>query len=475
MTHEDWQLRQLTSKEKALQLNLRSEVYGTFAEIGAGQEVASVFFKAGLASGSIAKTMSAYDMTFSDAIYGTCERYVSRSRLDHMLKKEYNLLTKRLISRAKRTTFFVFADTIFTSSDEEKLAHGWIGIRFQLHPNSPPNDCVIHVLLRDMDARWQQETVGVVGVNLLYACYFLSDPELFIRSLKDNLQRGSIEIDMFQLSGQSFAHIDNRVMSLKLVKNGLTKAVMFDPGGNVIQPIEALYKRDVLLLRGRFKPITHVSVDMMLGATKKFRQSPQVDKSRLILLSELTLKDLTDHGEIDEHDFLDRIDLLCLLGQHVIISNYFMYYRLSTYISQCNQGRCVGIIMGYNNLLRIFDEKYYEERRGGLLEAMGSLFGTNATLYIYPCLGEDGKLRTTKEVDLKEHQQLFAYLHEHGRIVDIPVNNVQNLSIISDDVLRMLQTGEEGWERFVPRKVASAIKTNCFFEYPKEVEIDNED
>ena len=465
----------MTTREKALRLNIRREVYGTFAEIGAGQEVAAEFFKAGLASGSVAKTISAYDMAFSDAIYGPTERYVSSDRLYHMLDKEYSLLAKRLNFRAKRTTFFVFANTVSTSSTEDNSAHGWVGVRFQLHPLRPPNDCIFHVLLKDPDTQWQQQVLGVVGVNLLYACYCISDPEAFIVSLKENLRKNSMEIDMFQLVGPDFRHIDNRLMSLKLVKNGLTKAAMFGPDGRVLQPSEILNKQDVLMLRGRFKPVTHVSVDMMLGAAKQFRKHPKINKRHVMLLSELTLHDLADHGEINEHDFLDRVDLLCSLGQHVMISNYLKYYRISTYISECNCGGQVGIIVGYNNLLRIFDESYYEARRGGVLEAMGALFGTNTTLYIYPWLAKEGQLFTTKEVDLGEHQPLFDYLHNQGRIVDIPVTNVKNLQIISDNVLSMIQTGTQKWESYVPHKVAQAIKANNLFNYPTRVEIDVND
>ena len=471
--HTSSQDRCLPTREKALQINLKTEVYGTFAEIGAGQEVAAQFFKAGLASGSIAKTMSAYDMTFSDAIYGPSERYVSIDRLYHMLKKEHDLLTKRLSFEAKRKTFFVFANTIVTISSSEKNGHGWIGVRFQLHPNTPPNDCVLHIVLKDQDIEWQQQTLGIVGVNLLYACYFFSNPDELVLSLKDNLREGSVEVDMFKLEGPDFSYIDNRLMSLKLVRSGLTEAAMFGPDGNVLQPSEALYKRDVLVLRGRFKPVTHVSVDMMLGAMKKFRRHKSVDVQSILPLSELTLNDLAEEGEIDEHDFLDRVDILCSLGQHVLISNYVKYFRLSTYISECTQGRAVGIIMGYGNLIRVFDESYYEQLRGGLLQAMGGLFGRNVFLFIYPCL-KNNKMFTSQDVDLGDKQMLFNYLYQQGRIVDISATRKENLRIISDNVLSMLQNGEEGWEAFVPHKVSKAIKENSLFNYPTKVEVDRE-
>ena len=417
--------------------------------------------------------MSAYDMTFSDAIYGPAKRYVSRDRLYHMLKKEYELLTKRLSFEVKRKTFFVFANTVVTTHSAEQHGHGWVGVRFQLHSSMPPNDCVLHIILKDQDTQWQQQALGIVGVNLLYACYFFTSPDELILSLKDNLREGSVEVDMFKIEGRDFSYIDNRLMSLKLVKSGLTKAAMFGPDGNVLQPSETLHKRDVLVLRGRFKPVTHVSVDMMLGAMKKFKRHQAVDVPNILPLSELTINDLTEEGAIDEHDFLDRVDILCSLGQHVLISNYVKYFKLSTYISECNQGRTVGIIMGYNNLTRIFDESYYEQLRGGLLEAMGGLFGRNSFVYVYPCLKEN-KLFTSQDVDLRDKHLLFSYLYQQGKIIDIPVAHKENLRIISDNVLSMLQAGEKGWEAFVPHKVSKAIKENSLFNYPKKVEVDRD-
>ena len=461
----DGQRRILFAREKAMQINLNPNIYGTFAEIGAGQEVAAQFFQAGLASGSIAKTMSAYDMTFSDAIYGNTERYVSRERLNDMLEKEYNLLTKRLSFRADRSNFFVLANTIATSKDTEKPGHGWLGVRFQLHPNAEPNNCILHILLKDPSTWMQRAALGAIGVNLLYGCFFCNSIDELIVSLKDHLRSESLEVDMFKLEGPDFSYIDNRLVTLKLVKNDLTKAAMFGPEGNVLQASEALYNKDVLLLRGRFKPVTHVSVDMMIGAIKQFKLNPEVSSHRILPLSELTLKDLTEHGTINEHDFLDRVDILCSLGQHVLISNYVKYYKLRTYISECNNQRPIGIIVGYNNLIRIFDIRYYEKLRGGLLEAIGLLFGENTCLYVYPCLSKKGTVLSNKDVQLNKHQLLFRYLYELGKIVDIPVSNTKNLSIISDHVLTMIKEGDPSWESCVPHKVARAIKEKMLFDY----------
>lgn len=475
----DASFRKLTTKEKALKINLDEKIYGTFAEIGAGQETAAHFFKAGGASGSIAKTMSAYDMTFSDAIYGPCDRYVCEPRLHQMLDKEYNLLTKRLSYRAKRTTFFAFANTVETLNFKRtNKGHGWIGIRFQLHPNTQPNDCIIHLVLNDTDALWQQQALGIVGVNLLYACYHYMDPEDFIISLIDNLSDGRIEIDMFRLEGPDFHHVDNRLMSLKLVKNGLTQMAMFGANRDVLQPSEALYKKNVLVLRGRFRPVTLVNVDMMIAGLRQFKKETDVDPKKLIVLSELTLNDLTKDGKIDENDFLDRVDILCSLGQNVIISNYQEYYKLATYFAQYTRGKKIGIILGFNNLIRIFDEKYYSDLSGGILQAFGELFGINIKLFVYPYIKdfESKELMTCANFKPAEHlRHLYDYLIENKKIEDLTRVNEKNLSIISDKVLEMIQNGESGWEQYVPHKVATAIKKNLLFDYPTPVAMEEDD
>lgn len=469
-------LRTLTTKEKALNLNLDEKIYGTLAEIGGGQEVAAYFFKAGGASGTIAKTMSAYDMTFSDAIYGQTERYVCEEKLMLMLGKEYNLLSKRLAFRSKRTNYFAFANTVETINFKKtNKGHGWIGLRFQLHPNSEPNDCVIHVRLKDNDALWQQQVLGDLGVNLIYGCYHYSEPEDLINSLLDGINPGRVEIDMFRIEGPDFHHVDNRLMSLKLVKNGLTEVAMFDQKGVVMQPSETLYKRNVLILRGRFRPVTLVNVDMMLCGLRQFKKESDVQQERLLILSELTLSDLKNDGEIDEADFMDRVDLLCSLGQKVMISNFQEHYKLASFIGQFTKKRKIGIILGINNLYRIFDEKYYETLDGGILESFGRLFGTNVKLFVYPSFNESGELDTCKNFKPADHlKHLFLHLYEGNKIADIARAKVENLNIVSDNVLQMIKAKTEGWEKMVPNKVADAIKKNSMFGYkaPYQVDID---
>jgi hypothetical protein len=462
--------KKLTTQEKALRINLTKSIYGSFAEVGGGQEVAANFFKVGGASGTIAKTMSAYDMKFSDAIYGHCDRYVSENRLISMIEHEYQLLPERLPHRLDQTRFFAFADTVETLNfDRTNQGNGWMGIRFQLTPKGPYNDCVIHVKMHDNDPLQQQVALGIIGVNLIYGCMFISNTEELILSLLDDLTTRRMEIDMFRLDGPDFKHVDNRLMALKLVKNGLTKAAMFGPDGHVLQPSEYLYKKNVLVLRGRFRPVTHVNVDMLLTSRRHFRQEADVDKNKIEMLTELTLNDLSPDGNIDEKDFLYRADIICSLGQTVLVSNYFEYYRLVDYLSKISKGRKTGLVMGIYALQKVFDEKTYENTRGGILECFASLFGSNIKLYIYPALRKDGSLFTLKDFEPElpaNLKSLFRYLMDNNKLEDIHDANVHNLNIISDNVLAMIKKGEPGWEKFVPHKVEEAIKERGLFDYP---------
>lgn len=466
--------KKLTTQEKALRINLSKAVYGSFAEIGAGQETAANFFKVGGASGTIAKTISAYDMKFSDAIYGHCDRYVCEDRLSSMLDKEYALLPERLSERINKTQFFAFADTVeVLNYDRTNQGHGWIGLRFQLAPGKEPNDCVVHVKMHDNDPLQQQYALGIVGVNMIYGCMFVSDAESIMMSLLDGLTSRRIEIDTFRLSGPDFKNVDNRLMALKLVKNGLTKAAMFGPDGQVMQPSEVLYKKNVLVLRGRFRPVTHVNVDMLLTSRRHFRNEPDVDRSKMVVLTELTLNDLSPDGNIDEKDFLHRADIICSLGQTVLVSNYFEYYRLTEYLSKITKGKKIGIILGIYALQKIFDEKTYENLRGGIMESFGHLFGTNVKLYIYPAWKRDSKdLFTLKDFEESipvNVRSLFRYLVENNKLEDIQDANTNNLHIISDNVLAMIKKGDEGWEKYVPRKVEEAIKDHNLFDYQPPV------
>ena len=456
-----------STKEKALSTNLDRTIYGSFAEIGAGQETAANFFKAGSASGTIAKTMSAYDMKFSDAIYGKTKRYVSKEKLQYMLEHEMELLQERLPDRAESTKFFVFANTVETLNyHRTNQGHGWMGMRFQLQPLAPVNECVIHVLLRDNEAHWQQQALGVLGVNLVYGCTHITDPVELMQSLMDSLSKERLEIDFFRIKGPEFEKVDNRLMALKLVKNGLTHATMFDADGTVLQPAEALYKKDVLILRGRFRPLTHVNMDMLKCGLRAFLDEKEVAAERVVPISELSLTNLMEEEDISDTDFLHRADILESLGQKVIISDYQKYYKLASYISQITRGK-IGIILGVTSLEKLFDEMYYEELTGGILEAFGKLFRDNVKLYIYPSYRPNSQeIYTHADLSLPSHLvHLYNYLHETHRITGLQPINIRHLDIISDDVLHMIKNGTAGWEQMVPDKVSKAIKAKNLFDY----------
>ncbi len=461
------------TRQKALQVNLDRKIYGSFAEIGAGQEVAAMFFKAGGASGTIAKTISAYDMTFSDAIYGAEEsgRYVCEPRLIKMLNREYNLLHVRLgEKRGIDSTFFAFANTVVALNFQKtNEAHGWIGLRFQLTPQGEYNDVILHIKMLDDDTLLQQQALGIIGVNLIYGCfYYNKSPDLLLSSLADDLER-RIEIDMLRITGPDFSHIDNRLIALQLVRKGFTNAALFGPDGNVLQPSEVLYKKHILAIRGRFRPFTHVNADMLEKGISHFMKEEDVDPEKVVILSELTLHNLKEGEDIDEKDFLDRVDILSSLGQTVLISNYQEYYKLVAYLSHFTKLK-IGIILGIINLEWIFDEKYYQNLKGGILESFATLFSRNVKLFVYPALRfNTNELFTCEKfhwVLPPTQVDLFEYLIANNKLEDITDYDESLLSVTSDEVLAMIKSGQDGWEDKVPELAVNIIKEKCLFGYP---------
>ncbi|MDJ1500393.1 TonB-dependent receptor [Xanthocytophaga agilis] len=470
--------KNLGTRQKALKVNLDRRIYGSFAEIGAGQEVAAQFFKAGGASGTIAKTISAYDMTFSDAIYGVEEsgRYVVESRLTKMLHREYNLLQMRLNEkRGAESTFFAFADTVVALNYQKtNEGHGWIGLRFQLQPGAPYNDVIMHVKMLDTENLLQQQALGVVGVNLIYGCYYYyKSPETLLLSLMDDLSPERLEIDMIRFTGPDFVNVDNRLMSLYLVKNGFTNVALFGPDGNVLQPSEALYKRNIVCIRGRFRPVTHVNLDMLENGVKQFLEDPEVNPEKVVVLSELTLHNLKHGQEIDEKDYMDRVNILASLGQTVMISNYQEYYKLVAYLSKITKLK-IGLILGMSNLEYIFEEKHYEFLPGGILEAFATLFSRKVKLYVYPMMQPDGKLYSCTDFTLPPNQiDLFEYLLANNKLEAIRDFDENLLHIISDNVLAMIKDGIDGWEIMVPTQVARIIKERNLFGYTSKTHYTN--
>jgi hypothetical protein len=467
--------KDIGTKQKALAINLDPEIYGSFAEIGAGQDVAANFFKAGASSGTIAKTMSAYDMTVSDAIYGALKvkRYVSESRLMAMLDHEYSLLIERLASqRGDTTTFFAFSDTVSTLNyHKTNEAHGWMGVRFQLKPNGPFNDVILHVKPLDTDSNLQQQAVGVLGVNLIYACFYYHEtPSVFLLSLMDELSKDRIQVDMIRFEGPDFEKVDNRLMSLHLVKYGFSDAALFGPDGENQQPSEALYKKHAVVIRGRFRPIINVHLDMLNTGVKQFKQEPDVDKKNVVVITELTLQALKERdadatAEIDEKDFLDRVDILCSLGQTVLISNFHEYYKLVSYLSKITSLK-MGVVLGYPNLEYIFSEEHYKDLPGGILESFATLFSRKVKLFIYPTLRNGMIMNCLRFYPPPHLIDLYRYLIANNKIEDIRNYNENNLNVQTDNVLQLIKQGAEGWEQFVPAEVASMIKARCLFGYP---------
>lgn len=464
----------LGTNKKAFQINLDGERYGTFAEIGAGQEVARRFFFVGAAAGTIAKTMSAYDVTFSDAIYGPTDRYVSRVRLNTMLDHEYTLLLERLGAKVgDRRAFFVFADTVAARSfKQHNESHGWLGVRFQTQPRGEASQIMMHVRLLDEANVDQQEALGVMGVNLIYGAFYHSDPLRLISSLQENLAPDRIEVDMIKFSGPAYKGVDNRLMSLQLVSQGLTSAVMFRADGETVQPAEVFYKKAILLERGSFRPVTYATNDMLDGARREFLKQSGCSEKDLVVLMEMTLENLLSEGQLNHADFLARVDILGALGRTVLISRFGEYYRLAGYLSRYTN-KLIGLVMGVPSLMEIFDEKYYLNLEGGILEALGRMFKGGLKLYVYPMIDESsGKIVTAHGLEVAPNlRSLYRYLIDNEFIHEITDFHPEYLRIYPAETLARLQSGDETWEEMVPPEVAQIIKEREFFGYRAPVAV----
>ena len=456
-------------KNKSLRINLNRNIYGTFAEIGAGQETVRHFFRAGGASGTIAKAMSAYDKDFSDAVYGIQDdgRYVTEARLRRMLKYESDLIEER-IARDKHPEkmFFTYANTVATIDFAKKYkGHGWVGIKFQAAPLEEYSEIVLHVRFKETDARLQQITLGILGVNLIYGAFYKHDqPKKLLKYLYDHIDKDKIEIDMINFDGPRFKQVDNRLMSLQLLRNEMTEAVMFGPDGKNILSARILYKKNVLALRGSFRPVTKVNMDMYEKAKTMFIRSGKVQEDKLETIFEITLSNLKAQGEIDEEDFMHRAELLCSLGQTVMISNFKEYYRLVEYFNNYTKER-IGLVMGVNNLVDIFDTKYYTHLSGGILEAFGKLFFKDLRVYLYPMFDkETGELITSDNIKVHPRmKELYKFFKYNGRVIDIEEYDEEIMHIFSREVLRMIAAGEEGWREMLPAGIADLIDEQNLF------------
>jgi hypothetical protein len=458
-----------STHQKALQINIDATVHGTFAEIGAGQEVVRWFFHVGGAASTIAKTISAYDMQVSDAIYGTAKRYVSKQRLQAMLDYEYDLLVQRLEGiRGERTAFFAFADTVATSSySRHEEGHGWVGLKFQHRPMNPPSQITLHARLLDAENVRQQEAMGTLGVNLLYAAYYLhGDPRVLISTLRDELSRERIEIDIVDLSGPCFQEIDNRLLSLQLVEQDLTDAVLFTAEGTVVEPAEVLHGKPVLAERGSFRPVTNTTLGMLERAQALFCEELTESREEVVALAEMTLRNLMAGDEIAPADFLARVDMLSALGKTVMVSRHAHHYRIAAQIRRYT-GKPVGFVLGIPALRELFEEKYYTDLDGGILESFGRLFKSGVKLYVYPSRdsGSD-RLITADNLEVATHLRLlYAFLRESGLLRAIEKVDESQLHIFPGDVQALIEGGDPVWEEMVPAEAARIIKERALFGY----------
>ncbi len=458
-----------STSNKALRLNLDENKYGTIAEIGAGQEVARHFFLAGAAAGTVAKTISAYDMQFSDAIYGVEDggRYVSKSRVNAMLEKEFQLVINRVSeSRSKASRFFAYAATVSAKSyNRDNECHAWCGVRIQTYPGAEPTDIIVHVRMHDKSAEQQQETLGVLGVNLIYgAYYYFEDAKKIIDSLTDNLADDRIEIDSIDFQGPYFEEVDNRAINLHLIRSWKTRAIIFQPDGSVAVPADILYKKNVLTIRGSFKPVTKLNVDMIERGVDAFHKSHAVSEENTIVLAEITLNDPSGNDlGVPEEDLIERVRLLNSLGYSVMISDYTRYFSLRAYFRQYTSLQ-IGIVLGMVNVRQIFDEETYVGVEGGILEGFGKLFPDNTRLFVYPELDAEGELSEFTNLKVPNHLRfLYRHLLEREFVFGISCSDKKLLSIYSREVLAALPNGRGVWEEKVPPLIAEQIIENKLF------------
>lgn len=457
----------VSTQQKALEINLDESRYGTFVEIGAGQEVARQFFSAGAAAGTVAKTMSAYDMQISDEIYGKAGAYVSRERVEQILTREFKLLHDRLAgSRPRNTQFFSYAATVTARSfKQHSECHGWIGVHSQLYPGAPHSEVILHVRMLDEDNQSQAEALGILGVNLLHGVFYNKEyPKKIVESLLDNLDSDRLEIDLIHFAGPYFTDVNNRLMNLHLVRSWCCRAVMFDTEGLSVVPGSALRKRDVLVMRGSFKPPTKVHIDMNSAAIEQFRTSGGLTGRGILNVAEITMSELAADAERDDASFLARVDLLVKLGFNVLISDYLRFFRLRSWLRNFTDNR-IGIVLSVHDFDQLFDKTYYEGLEGGILEAMGKLFSDDTNVYVYPAK-IDGELVTLDTADIAENlKYLLKHLIANRALIAIAHYREENLHILAHELVKRLSNGRGDWEQCLPDGVAEEIINKKLFGY----------
>lgn len=448
--------KRMDTYEKALAVNLDLQRYGVFAEIGAGQETANWFFRVSGSAGTVAKTISAYDMTMSDALYGKANRYVSQERLQSMLEYEYDLLEQRLgPQRGKDTTFFSFCNTVRARGYQDSgECHGWLGIRLQLKPETEPCDIVMHIRLLDETNADQMEALGKVGVNLIHAAFNHRDSlHEFVESLTDGLPTGSVEVDMLRFSGEGFRYVDNRLCALQLVQSGLTDAAMFNPQGEIVQAADAIYKRPILLLRGSFDPVLKLHLDMIRQSRAVFSDlMDEEEKERSLEICEISMNNLLrDGGSVDHEDFIDRADALQSLGKTVLISRSAEFHRIASYLSRYT-AEPIAIILSIGLLNELFKAKWSENLPGGVLESFGRLFKNHVQLFVYPWHNTKSmELVTADNFKAPENWQYFyRHLVQNDRIRTVGVGDPGLLANTGRKIMKKIESGDASWRDWVP-------------------------
>ncbi|HLJ53724.1 MAG TPA: hypothetical protein VKT77_01730 [Chthonomonadaceae bacterium] len=455
--------------EKAHKFNLDTQTHGSFAEIGAGQEVARWFFHVGGAARTVAKSISAYDMAVSDALYGRAQRYVSRQRLNQMLDLEYAQLIDGLgPSRGATTTFFSFADTVATRRPgHAENGRGWVGLRFQTRPFESPSEIILHVHLMDTTAALQQEALGTLGINLVFgAFYHNAELPVLVNSLMDDLSRDRIEIDVMKVSGPAFEGADNRLLSLQLVEQGISDATMFTAAGEVVQVSEVTWKRPILVVRGSFRPATKLTIDLIDRARERFLAEPEQQGKEPIVLAEMTLDDLGAGSGISHEDFLARAQILHVLGIDVLVTRFNRFYQLAEYLDDYTD-QMIGIAVGVPTLRKILDEQFCTEVGGGALESVGRLFRRLVKMYVYPTFdAATGRIITLDDAEVQSPlHHIRDFLLDQSRLEAIPCPDPEILKIRTPDVRGKIEDGDPSWEASVPPVVADIVKAQRLFGY----------
>lgn len=459
----------LSTKEKSVHINIDSNYYGTIAEIGGGQETARHLFQAGGASNTVAKTISAYDKLFSDHFYnqGAPSRYVAEERVRKMVDYEYDELIK-ILDKKNSQKFFAFANTVETLNyAKTNQGSGWLAVAVEGTDRYQPNKIFIHVKLHERDTLLQQYSLGTLGINLIYGTLFQwNDPRKILLSLLDNLGSDRVEVDYIYAEGPDLTWVDNRILNLMLVSNNMTPAIMFDPDGNVQHPADMLYKKNVLLMRGYFRPVNNLVIEFLEESLDVFKRDEDYRPDNTIAFCEISLNNLMHDRKVDEKDFLHRVDLLNMVGQSVMVSNFSRYFELVNYFGQFKMIK-LRVIMGMPTFDMILDSSLYPDLRGGVLESVGKLFHENVKLYLFPYVDAKSGEIVYPDDDHFEgpNKLLWQYLNMTKKILILELKSKELAQQTTEQINGFIRSGDERLQNYLPEKIFLHIKQNQLFDY----------